>query len=56
MRINIWHENRMFEIRYSDGVTRRVESTNSSELREKALDYYKARNGEVDFHWVQVRP
>lgn len=49
-------ENRLFEIRYNDGTTRRVEATSTEELSEKALDYYKAKAGTVDFHWVQVHP
>ena len=47
-------ENRMYEIRFTDGTTIQVEAMSTLELREKALGYYKAKNGEVDFHWVQV--
>ncbi len=56
MRYNTWHENRLFEIRYTDGTTVRVESTNTAEIKEKALRYHRARKGEVDFHWVRVYP
>ena len=50
-----WHtNNRQYRIKYSDGVTRVVEATRSDELREKALQYYKLRNGEVDWHYEEV--
>ena len=43
-----WNRNnRQYTIKYSDGVEVAVEATRSDELRAKALQYHRARKGEV---------